>query len=189
VYAPLLQGDYRSATLELRIAGSEAHVFNDLRAAARQVDSDRPLFDLRTMEAQIAGTLSPERMLAVVSAAFGALALLLAVVGLYGVLAYAVARRTREIGIRMALGAAQGQVVGAVLRDAFLMAGAGLFLGVPLSLLASRWIASFLYGLKPGDPATYIGVVVVLSAAAAAAAIIPSRRASRVDPMIVLRWE
>jgi len=189
VYMPLLQGEYRSATLELRVAGDHAHVFNDLRSAARQIDRDLPLYDLKTMEAQIAGTLSPERMLAVVSTVFGALALLLAVVGLYGVLAYAVTLRTREIGIRMALGAAQRQVVSAVLRDAFLMVGAGLVLGVPLSMLASKWIATFLYGLKAGDPTTYAGVVLVLCAAAAGAAIVPSRRASRVDPMIVLRWE
>jgi putative ABC transport system permease protein len=189
VYAPLLQGDYRSVTLDLRVAGDHAHVFNDLRALARQIDPATPLFNLRTMDEQIAGTLSPERMLAMVSTIFGVLAMVLAVVGLYGVLAYAVAQRAREIGIRMALGAAQGRVIRAVIREALTMVGAGVALGIPLSILASRWIASYLYGLKPGDPLTYVGVVAVLCAASVAAAIVPSRRAARVDPMVVLRCE
>jgi ABC-type antimicrobial peptide transport system permease subunit len=144
---------------------------------------------MRTLQAQISGTLSPERMLAAISALFSAMAMLLAAMGLYGVLAYAVAQRSREIGIRMALGAAQNQVIGAVLRDALRMLAAGLALGIPLSLAATRWIASFLYGLRPGDPLTYCGVVALLCAASLAAAFVPSRRAARVDPMVALRCD
>jgi predicted permease len=189
VYVPLLQGDFRSATLDLRVAGDPSRVFNDLRAVARQIDADVPLFDMRTLQAQIAGTLSPERMLAVISALFSVLATLLAAVGLYGVLAYAVAQRSREIGIRMALGAAQNQVMGAVVRDALRMLAAGLALGIPLSMAATRWIAASLYGLRPGDPLTYCGVVAALCAACLAAAFVPSQRAARVDPMVVLRCD
>jgi ABC-type antimicrobial peptide transport system permease subunit len=189
MYTPLLQGDYRSATLDLRVAGDPALAFSQLGSLARQVDRTVPLYGQRTLERQIAGTLSPERMLAVVSTLFGALAMLLAMVGLYGVLAYAVAHRSREIAIRMALGAAQGQVVAAVVRQALWMAAAGVALGVPISLGVSRWIASSLYGLQPGDPATYGAIIALLLVAAFAAALVPSRRASRVDPMVVLRWD
>jgi putative ABC transport system permease protein len=117
------------------------------------------------------------------------MAMLLAAMGLYGVLAYAVAQRAREIGIRMALGAAQNQVIGAVIRDALRMVAAGLALGIPLSLAATRWVASFLYGIRPSDPLTYCAVVALLCAASLAAAFVPSRRAARVDPMVALRCD
>jgi predicted permease len=189
VYVPLLQGDFRSATVDLRVAGDPSPVFNELRAMARQIDGNVPLFDMRTLQAQIAGTLSPERMLAEISTLFSVMAMLLAAVGLYGVLAYAVAQRSREIGIRMALGAAQNRVIGAVIRDALRMLAAGLALGIPLSLAATRWIASFLYGLRPSDPLTYCAVIALLCAASLAAAFVPSRRAARVDPMVALRCD
>jgi len=189
LYVPLLQSDTRSATLTLRVSGDPARAFNELRNAARQIDRSVPLYGLQTLEAQIAGTLSPERMLALVSTLFGGLAMLLAMVGLYGVLANSVAQRAREIGIRMALGAARGQVVAGVLRQALRMVAAGLVLGIPISLAVSRWIATMLYGLGPGDAATYGAIVVVLLGAALVATLVPSRRAAGVDPMVVLRWE
>jgi predicted permease len=189
LYTPLLQSDVRSATLVLRVSGDPRQTLAQLGALARRVDAAVPLYRARTLEAQIAGTLAPERMLALVSTILGALAMLLATIGLYGVLAYAVARRSREIGIRMALGAAPSKVIGAVLRDAARMMAAGLALGVPLSLFASRWIASSLYGIRPGDVVTYCAIVAVLGAAAMAAAFVPSRRASRVDPIVVLRCD
>jgi len=189
LYTPLLQSNQRSATLVLRAAGDPARAFANLSAIARRVDPGVPLYGMRTLEAQIAGTLSPERMLALVSSLFAGFAIVLAMVGLYGVLAYAVAQRAREIGIRMALGAAPGQVIGAVLRDAFRMVAAGLLLGIPLSYAASKWIATSLYGLKPGDPLTYGSIVGLLAIAALAAAFLPSRRAASVDPMVVLRCE
>ncbi len=189
LYLPLLQGEYRSATLDLRVAGDVPRVFGELRSLARQIDHSVPLYDMRTLEAQIAGTFSVERMLATISTLFGALAMLLAAVGLYGVLAYSVAQRSREIGIRMALGAGHTQVVGAVVRQTLLMVAVGVMLGLPASLAASKWIAGSLYGLKPGDPLTYGVVIAVLCAASLAAAIVPSRRAARVDPMVVLRCD
>jgi predicted permease len=189
LYMPVLQWNQRSATLTLRVAGDPAQALGQLAALARRIDPKVPLYNTRTLAAQIAGTLSPERMLALVSSLFAAFATVLAMIGLYGVLAYAVAQRSREIGIRMALGAAPGQVIGAVVRDALRMVAGGLLLGVPLSYAASRWIQGSLYGLKPGDPITYAAIITVLAVASLAAAVIPSRRAAKVDPMVVLRCE
>ena len=144
LYVPLLQGDFGSATLHLRVAGDPAPVFNELRAQARAVDRSVPLFGMRTLDAQIGGNAVTERMLAMVSSILGALAIVLAMVGLYSVLANAVAQRAREIGIRMALGAARTQVIGMVMRDTLRMVFVGVLVGIPVSLAASRWIASFL---------------------------------------------
>jgi predicted permease len=188
LYVPLLQGDFGAATLHLRIAGDPAPVFNQLRVEARAADRSVPLFGMRTLDAQIGETLSTERMLATVSTILGALAIVLAMVGLYSVLANAVAHRAREIGIRMALGAARTQVIGMVMRDTLRMVFVGILVGIPVSLAASRWIASFLYGIKAQDPFTYLAIAVLVIAAGFAAAYIPSRRAARVDPMVVLRY-
>jgi ABC-type antimicrobial peptide transport system permease subunit len=144
---------------------------------------------MRTLDAQIGERISTERMLAMVSTILGALAIVLAMVGLYSVLANAVAQRAREIGIRMALGAARTQVVGMVMRDTLRMVSLGVLVGIPVSLAASRWIASFLYGIKAQDPLTYIAIAALVVAAGLAAAYVPSRRASRVDPMVVLRYD
>jgi len=128
-------------------------------------------------------------MLATVSTILGALAIILAMVGLYSILANAVAQRSREIGIRMALGAEQRQVIGMVLRDTLRMVAIGAVLGIPMSLAASRWIQSFLFGVKTQDPATYVAILALIAAAGLLAAYVPSRRASRVDPMVVLRYD
>jgi predicted permease len=189
LYVPLLQGDFTNATLHLRVTGDPAPVFNELRARARAVDRDVPLFGMRMLEEQISGTLAPERMLATVSTILGGLAIVLAMVGLYSILANAVAQRSREIGIRMALGAAQRQVIGMVVRDTLRMIAIGVLVGIPVSLAASRWIQSFLFGIKPQDPVTYLGIVALVAAAGMLAAFVPSRRASRVDPMVVLRHD
>lgn len=189
LYVPLLQGDFRSATLHLRISGDSTPVFNELRARARAVDRDVPLYGMRTLEAQIAGTLSPERMLATVSTILGSLAIILAMVGLYSILANSVAQRSREIGVRMALGAEQRQVIGMILRDTLGMVAIGVVLGIPMSLAASRWIQSFLFGVKTQDPITYIAILSLIAVAGLLAAYVPSRRASRVDPMVVLRYD
>jgi len=189
LYVPLLQGNFRAATLHMRIAGDSGPVFTELKSRARAIDREVPLYGMRTLETQIAGTLSPERMLASVSTILGALAIILAMVGLYSILANAVAQRTREIGIRMALGAEQRQVIGMVLRDTLRMVAIGIAVGIPVSLAASRWIVSFLYGIRPQDPLTYVTIVALLALAGIAAAYAPSRRASKVDPMVVLRYD
>lgn len=188
-YVPILQGEYSSATLHLRVAGDPASVFTELRSRARALDPQVPLSELRTMETQIASTISPERTLATISTILGGLAMVLAIVGLYSVLAFSVAQRAREIGIRMALGAEQSQVIGLVLRNTLRMVAIGIALGIPLSLVVSRWIKSFLFGIQAQDPVTYFAIIALVVAAGMAAAYVPSRRASRVDPMVVLRYD
>jgi predicted permease len=189
LYVPLLEAGFGFVTLHLRVAGDPSNVFRELRAQARAVDRSVPLFDMQTLETQIGETLSTERMLATMSTILGGLAIVLAMVGLYSVLANAVAQRAREIGIRMALGAARAQVIGVVMSDTLRMVFAGVLVGIPVSLAASRWIASFLFGIKAQDPLTYLTIAAMVVAAGFAAAYVPSRRASRVDPMVVLRYD
>jgi ABC-type antimicrobial peptide transport system permease subunit len=130
-----------------------------------------------------------ERLIATLSAFFGALALLLVAVGLYGVIAYGVQRRTREIGIRMSLGAERGVVMRMVLRDCLVMVAAGATIGIPLGLWFSKLVASQLFGVSPGDSVTILTATVLLFAVAALAGYLPARRASRVDPIVALRYE
>ncbi|MGA3079352.1 MAG: FtsX-like permease family protein, partial [Bryobacteraceae bacterium] len=130
-----------------------------------------------------------ERIIAQLSTVFGGVALLLAAIGLYGVLSYAVAQRTNEIGIRMALGAERGAVVRMVLRETAVLIAIGLAAGVPASLACARLIQSKLFGLKPADPVTLGGAVGIMIAVAIASGYLPARRASRVDPLIALRYE
>ena len=134
-------------------------------------------------------TLVTERLVAQVSTGFGALALLVACVGLYGILAYSVARRTREIGLRLALGATRAGVLWMVLRESLALVGLGFAIGIPAALAASRLIRTMLYGLTPTNPATIGAAFLILLATSTAAAYIPARRAASVDPMTALRHE
>jgi ABC-type antimicrobial peptide transport system permease subunit len=127
--------------------------------------------------------------MATLSSLFAGLAVLLACVGLYGVMAYAVARRTNEIGIRMALGADRAQVLGMILGEVALLVAAGIAVGLPVALAAARLISGQLYGLKPADPVTIAGAILLLTAVAALAGYIPARRATKVDPLLALRHE
>jgi ABC-type antimicrobial peptide transport system permease subunit len=130
-----------------------------------------------------------ERALAKLVSLFGGLALLLAGVGLYGTMSYSLARRTSEIGIRMAVGAARSDIAQMILRETFQLVLAGFVIGAPLALAGSRLIANRLFGVTPADPATFTAVAVLLSAVALIAACIPANRAARVDPLAALRWE
>jgi ABC-type antimicrobial peptide transport system permease subunit len=147
------------------------------------------VIECRDFEGNIRDGLVKERMMAMLSGFFGVLALILAMSGLYGVISYVVARRTNEIGIRVALGARQGQVVGMVLREAGWLLVAGVAAGLALSLIAGRSASSLLFGLKPYDPLTLGAAVAVLAAIAGLASFVPARRASKVDPMVALRYE
>jgi ABC-type antimicrobial peptide transport system permease subunit len=138
---------------------------------------------------QVARTLVQERTLATLGAAFGVLALILAAVGLYGLLAYLVARSTSEIGIRMALGAQRGEVLGLVLKGALRLLALGVALGVPVAWIATRWIGGMLFGLRGTDPTTTALAAALLAATALAAALVPALRAARVDPLTALRYE
>jgi ABC-type antimicrobial peptide transport system permease subunit len=144
---------------------------------------------MRTLENQLDETLGTERLIATLSAAFGALATLLAALGLYGVMAFAVARRTREIGLRMALGAQRGVVVWMVMREALTLVGIGLAIGVPAAYALSRLVASQLYSVKPTDLGAAAAALGILSLVAAAAGFLPARRASAIDPIRALRYE
>jgi len=130
-----------------------------------------------------------ERMMATLASGFGVLALALACIGLYGLLAYSVARRTKEMGIRMALGAQRRRVIGMIVKGAVRLVVFGIALGLPAAWAASRWVKSMLFGLTPTDPATIAAAVAVLATAALLAAYLPARRASRVDPITALRHD
>ena len=146
------------------------------------------LYDVKSQVEQIDQSLLQARIFAELTSFFGGLAALLASLGLYGVMAFGVSRRTREIGVRMALGASRGEIVGMVVRETFVLVAIGLGIGVA-ALGASRLIASFLYGVTPSDPYTCTAVCAVLACVSLAACVVPARRAIRVDPMVALRHE
>jgi len=160
-----------------------------LRRVVQGADRDLPMVNIRTQQEQIDSNMQMERMFAALTAGFGLLALALACVGIYGIMAYSVANRTNEIGIRLALGAQPGQVRGMILRESAWLAAAGIVAGVGAALGLTRLVKSMLYGVQPWDPATMIGGVLVLLAVALAASWIPARRAARVQPMEALRHE
>jgi len=189
-YYPYWQGvKFRFMTFYLRTRFDPRQVMETVREQVRRLDPNVPVVDLRTVDEQMGLSLKTERLVASLSAIFGALATALAVIGLYGVMAYSVARRTREIGIRVALGALQSDVLWMAMQQVVGLSVAGLAVGGLLAFVLSSLIRSQLYGLQPHDPFTYVSAAVVLAAAACAAGFIPSWRASRVDPMHALRHE
>jgi putative ABC transport system permease protein len=189
-YFPYLEGvHFRFMNIYLRTQADPRQIENELRERMRQFDPHVPVVGLQTMNEQIGFSLRTERLVASLSGVFGGLATLLAVIGLYGVMAYVVMRRTREIGIRIALGALRSNVIAMVMREAFILIGAGLAAGFSLALALANLIRSQLYGLNARDPLTFIGSAIVLALAAGSAGFIPALRASRVDPMRALRHE
>ena len=160
-----------------------------VRAKVHALDVNVPVYGMRTTEEQIDLSLRSERLVASLSSVFGFLATLLAVIGLYGVMAYTVARRTREIGIRMALGALQGNVIWMVMKEVFLLIAIGIVIGLPLAIALSRLVRSQLYGLAPHDPTTLLIATAMLAIVACLAGFVPALRASRVDPTRALRYE
>ncbi len=190
VYFPYLQTDEaQRMTFELKTAASTPSMTAEIREAVRSVDKDLPLLEVRTQTQQIEATLSQERVFATLTTGFGALALILASIGIYGVMAYTVSRRTNEIGIRMALGARSGAVLGMVLRETMLLASIGVIAGLAGAAALTRLAAAMLFGLKPTDPLTFGAAAVLLIAIAIGAGFTPAQRAARVDPMQALRHE
>jgi predicted permease len=180
---------FRGMYIYLRTQSDPIQLEHELRQRMRQFDPHVPVVDLETVNERIGFSLRTERLVASLSAVFGGLATLLAVLGLYGVMAYAVLRRTREIGIRMALGALRSDVIGMVMREVLILIGAGLAAGFSLALALANLIRSQLYGLNPRDPLTFIGSAIVLTLAAGVAGFLPALRASRVNPTTALRQE
>ena len=155
----------------------------------RQVDADVPLQDVETLEEVIARQVAPTRFFLIGMGVFAALALVLAALGLYGVMAYLVAGRTREIGVRVALGATRGEIIRLVLGDGLRPALAGLGTGIGVALLSGRLIEGLLFGVSPQDPAILVFVALLLAAVALAATVVPAWRAARIDPLVALRSE
>lgn len=175
--------------LEVRTLGDPISVATAVRQALRQVDPNLPVTAIKTLTRQVDESLIRERLIAGLSSFFAMLALLLACIGLFGVLAYAVTRRTREIGVRMAVGARQQDIMAMVLREALLLALAGLGIGLVSSVVLAGAVSSQLYGLKATDPHTMICASLLLLVAAALAGFMPAHKASQVDPMTSLRVE
>lgn len=176
-------------TLYLRTAGDPNALMAALRNEIQALDKDLPLYNVKTFADQKAESLAQERLIATLSGFFGALALLLASIGLYGVMAYGVLRRSREIGIRISLGAPRASVQWMVLRECLVMVALGVTIGAPLSYWLSKLVAGQLFGVSPGDPVTLAAATAVLLGAAALAGYLPAWRASRVDPLVALRYE
>jgi predicted permease len=190
-YVPYVQNNngLHEATFAIRTGLAGEAILPSLRDAVRQVDANLPMLDVRTQDEQIAANLRQERIFAMLTSGFGVLALVLACVGVYGVMAYSVARRTNEIGIRLALGARPRQVLAMVLREAAWLGVIGIGAGVGAALPLARVVKSMLYGIAPNDPATLAGGVALLLGAAVLASWVPARRAAGVEPMVALRHE
>lgn len=175
--------------LEAQVSGAPSGATANVLGQIKGADPRLPISFIQTLDNLITDSVGDQIALAKLSAFFAGLALLLACVGLYGVISYTVASRTREIGLRMALGARRGDVMGLVLGQGMLLVALGLLVGIPLALASTRLLHSFLFGLKSSDPLSLIAVVLLLGMVAAVAGFIPARRAARIDPMVALRYE
>ena len=190
MYLDTFQENRPDSEFELRTAADSASIVAAARRKVHDLTNGRiTVRRTYTLAEQVDASIVQERLIAMLSSFFGAMGLLLACIGLYGLLAYAVARRSNEIGIRIALGAARHDVVRMVLHDALLLVAIGLAIGIPAALACARWISSQLYGVSAHDPLTMAGSAIVLLVVAFIAAWLPARRASRVEPMVALRYE
>jgi predicted permease len=189
LYTPIAQSGVGEMTLLARTTGPDPQIGEKIRAALRAVDPALPLMNAMTYESHIGIALIPQRIAGLVSASLGLAGLLLAATGIYGIVAYAVSQRTREIGVRVAIGASPGSVVRLMARHGMRLAAIGLATGLVVAAGASRLMTPFLLGLSPGDPVTFGAIVLVVAGVTALACLIPAGRASRVDPVVALRSE
>jgi predicted lysophospholipase L1 biosynthesis ABC-type transport system permease subunit len=181
--------DIGSVTFIVRTPLAAGELLPMMRKAARQIDPDLPLTSVRTQQEQIDADMQQERLFASLTVGFGLLALVLACVGIYGIMAYTVAQRTSEFGIRLALGALRGQIRGMVLREAAWIAVAGVVLGTAATLLLARLVQAMLFGVKPYDPVSLAGSAMLLLGLALLASFVPAQRATLIDPMEAMRNE
>lgn len=177
------------AAFYVRTALSPASAYEAVKTEVKKLDIAMPVYELKTLGGQLDETLLTERLIALLSAGFGLLATLLAAIGLYGVMAFVVARRTKELGLRMALGAQPGSVVWLVMREVLILLAIGLAIGVPAAIGLGRLVTAQLYGIKPADPWIGMTTILALAVVASVAGLIPARRASRIDPILALRYE
>jgi putative ABC transport system permease protein len=189
VYVPYRQDAFPFMTIVLKTSMPRSAATSPVRAAMQDVDRAQPIGAILTMDEQLAQSLTRRRFSVTLLTVFGALAALLAAVGLYGVLAFVVSERRREIGVRLALGATARDVIVDVVGQGLRLAGLGMAVGVGLALAAARLMAALLYGTSPTDMATFAGAATLLALVAVGASFIPALRASRVDPLVALREE
>jgi len=175
--------------LVVRASGDPRALAGSLSGAIHRIDPDLPVAKVATLQTLVDDTMAQPRFSMLLMVMFGALALMLASVGIYGVVSFGVAQRTREIGIRMALGAERGEVFGMILRQGARLAGWGVVVGLAVAFAVTRLMRALLYGVEPFDPPTFVAVPVLLIAIALVACYVPARRAMRVDPMVALRDE
>jgi predicted permease len=178
-----------SGTIYLRTQTPSSSAYKMIRNEVQQLAPSMPVYEMKTVAAQLDETLLTDRLIAMLSAGFGLLATLLATIGLYGVMAFVVARRRKELGIRLALGAQSTSVIWLVMREVLVLLVVGLVVGVPAALALGRYVGSQLYGIQPNDPSIAMTTMVLLALVSAAAGLIPAHRASRIDPILALRYE
>ena len=189
VYRPYHQMDFVLGMYAyVRTARRPEQAFSAMREVVRNLDPNLPIFQMKTLDAQMEESLISERLVAVLSSGFGLLATLLASIGLYGVMAYIVSQRTREIGVRIALGASGRDVIMLVMRDVFILTGIGIAIGLPAAWGLTRMVRSQLYGIEPTDALTIVAATAGIACVAILAGYVPAYRATRVDPMRALRW-
>jgi putative ABC transport system permease protein len=189
IYTPLAQSPRPDGMLAVRAEVETAALTRAVRAAVASVDRDVPVTDIRTMQQVAAASMAQPRSQALIVGAFAAVALILAALGIYGVMSYTVAQSTREMGIRIALGAQPHELLRMAVRRGIVMTVLGLVFGLAGSFLLKRVVEHLLYQVKTTDPLTYAAVSLLLLAVAMLAAYIPARRAAKVDPLVALRWE
>ncbi|HWO01339.1 MAG TPA: FtsX-like permease family protein, partial [Blastocatellia bacterium] len=189
IYQRLRQNYESKMTLVVRTTGEPLDIADAVRGQVYGLNPNLPVASVQTLASQVSLSLYPARLTAGLLGVFGLLALALAGVGIYGVVAYSVSSRTHELGVRMALGADSRDLLRLVLGEGLVIVSIGLSIGLVLAFIASRLISSFLYGVSPGDPLTYLAISLLLVGLALGACFVPARRASKLDPMVALRHE
>src|SRR2546425_8244710 len=178
-----------SAAFYVRTMTRSDNSYALIRSVVKGLDASMPVYHMKTLERQLDETLLTDRLIALLSAGFGLLATVLASIGLYGVMAFVVARRRKELGIRLALGAQRGSVIWLVMREVIVLTSIGFAIGIPAALALGRYVAAQLYGIPPHDPLMAGAAVILLTIVSALAALIPAQSASRIDPILALRYE